>query len=145
MKNFVQETHTRTLAKTIAYRICVIMVMFFLTLAFGGTVAQALSFGVVALVIGSIVYYSYERLWLLTGWKRSNGYDSKWRSVIKAVLYRLVIIVVVMVAAKIILTDSNTVAAGLALAQSAANIILYYLIERIFNSLSWGKVEKTEV
>ncbi len=142
--NTVKETHTRTLAKTIAYRICVILVMFFLTLAFGGTIGQALSFGVVALVIGSAVYYLYERIWLITGWKRNEGYDSKWRSLVKAVLYRLVIIVVVMIAARFILTDSNTVAAGLAIAQSVTNIILYYLIERIFNSLEWGKLKKRD-
>ena len=136
----LKETHLRTIVKTVVYRIGVMLAIFSIALAFGGTVSQAMGFGIITLVLGSAIYYGYDRLWLLTGWKVNNGYESRLRSIVKAIIYRFIILGVVMLMAKFILTASNSTALSLALIQSAANIIIYYIVERGFNIIKWGKL-----
>ena len=138
--NIVSETHARTLTKTVIYRVIVVMIMMAMVLAFGGSPIQALQYGLATIIIGTSVYYVYERLCLFVPWARDHeGKDSIVRSVIKTVLYRLIIIGVVMIVSRLIFLESNASAASFALIQTAINLIVYFITERVFNRIKWGK------
>jgi uncharacterized membrane protein len=141
----VKETHLRTLAKSGVYRISSVTLAICLTLVYGATLGQALSFGVVSLIWGLCWFYMFDRLWLLTGWKRNqDGQDSKTRSIIKAVIYRLFVVLFVAFSSRIMWTDSNFTAMLMAGSQFMTNILTYFLLERIWNRISWGKIFSEE-
>ena len=135
----VKETHLRTGLKTIIYRILSIIVTVCLTLAFGGSPLQALQFGLVSLIIGSSHYYIYDRIWQFIPWQRSEqGQDSQLRSIVKAVIYRITVILVLMITARMIFADDNLTAFLVATTKFIINTATYYSLERVFARTGWG-------
>lgn len=144
MPNTVTETHVRTIAKAVIYRIISVVISFFIGLAFGATITQALQLGAASLIIGSVHYYLYDRLSLLVPWGRAEGVDSKWRSIIKTVIYRITVIIVMMIMARVIFMDSNWLAFLMSSIKFVTHAITYFTLERVFNKISWGKISKEE-
>lgn len=137
--NIAKETHLRTVVKTVIYRILSIIVTMGLTLAFGGSALQAIQFGIVSLIIGSGHYYIYDRIWQFIPWQRSSeGKDTQLRSMVKSIVYRITVMLVVMISARMIFADSNLTAMLVATSKFAINSATYYVLERIFNRTSWG-------
>lgn len=135
------ETHLRTFVKSLVYRILVIANTMGLVLAFGGTNAQAGAVGLVVLTVGWIAYYLHDRVWIMFGWARSaDADDAKMRSVVKTIAYRLLIMVVAFITFKVIMGVSNEQSTEMAIAQAVTNMFFYYVVERGFNWLKWGKV-----
>lgn len=142
----VTETHLRTLTKAAVYRIFSTVNAIFLALLIGGTLSQAISFGMIALISGAIHYYLYDRLWLFIPWHRnSEGKDTNWRSITKAVIYRITAWIILIILARTFVADSDTMAILLASLKFVTNAIAYYLLERLFNWIEWGKVKPIEV
>lgn len=134
------ESHLRTIAKLVVYRVIVIITLMLLVLAWGGSEAQAGAVGLAVLVVGSIAYYLHDRAWGLLSWARSlDAVEAKRRSLVKTITYRLIIVVVAFVTFKVIGMDNNQ-SASLAVVQALVNMFFYYAVERVFNRLSWGKV-----
>jgi uncharacterized membrane protein len=134
-----KETHLRTIVKTVIYRILSIIVTMALTLAFGGSALQAVQFGLVSLIIGSSHFYIYDRIWQFIPWQRSfDGKDTKFRSIVKSVIYRITVILVIMVTARMIFADSNLTAFLVATTKFIINTATYYGLERFFNRTNWG-------
>jgi uncharacterized membrane protein len=134
------ESHLRTVAKLVVYRIIVIVTLMLMVLAVGGSNAQAGAVGLAALIVGSIVYYLHDRVWMLFPWARSaDATDAKKRSLAKTICYRLIIVVVAFITFKVVGLD-NQQSVGLSLVQAAVNMFFYYAVERVFNRISWGKV-----
>ena len=142
MSNQVTETHLRTIVKSALYRVISVVISFFLALAFGATTTQALQVGAVALIIGSVHYYLYDRIALLIPWGRQDGKDSKARSIIKTILYRITVLIVIMITSRIIFLDSNVAAFLMAAIKFCTHALTYFTLERIFNKISWGKIKK---
>lgn len=145
-KTIVGETHARTVVKAAIYRVASIVSMIILTLILGGNWMQAVTMGFVSLIIGSLHYYAYERIWLWVGWQRNTqGQDSRYRSLIKAIVYRITVLMVMMISARMVFADTNLIAFALASLKFVTNALAYYGIERVFNNISWGKkpVDKT--
>lgn len=138
----LNETHIRTTAKTVAYRILSILSGMLATILVGGTGAMAGQVALVMLIAGTIMYYLHDRVWLLFTWGLSdNAFETPKRSIAKMVVYRLMVIVAMIITARLIITDDNTVAASWALMSMAMQLIIYYALERIFNKMNWGKQE----
>jgi hypothetical protein len=142
----IKETHTRTTLKAAIYRVLSVSMAISLTIVYGATLEQALTFGLVALLVGMIWFYLYDRVWLFVPWHRDEeGKDTKTRSAVKAVLYRLVVILMTAVTARAIFTDSNFTAMLMAGSQFVSNILIYFVLERVWNKITWGKIiPKTE-
>lgn len=142
MSNQVTETHLRTIVKSALYRVISVTISFFLALAFGANTTQALQVGAVALIIGSLHYYLYDRLALLVPWGRKDGKDSKVRSIIKTILYRITVLIVIMITSRIIFLDSNVAAFLMASVKFVTHALTYFTLERVFDRISWGKIKK---
>ena len=137
----IKETHLRTTLKAAIYRVLSVSLAISLTMIYGATLEQALSFGAIALLVGMIWFYLYDRVWLFIPWHRNNeGEDTKTRSAIKSILYRIVVISMTMVTARAVFTDSNFTAMLMAGSQFVTNMLLYFILERIWNQIAWGKI-----
>jgi uncharacterized membrane protein len=140
MLNRVTETHTRTVAKLVIYRIISILITFFLALAFNANTAQAFAMSAVSLIIGSTHYYLYDRLSLFVPWGRTaDGNDTRLRSIIKTIVYRVTVILVMMITSRMIFLDSNWEAFLMAAIKFCTHAITYFTLERVFNRIDWGK------
>jgi len=145
MSSQVTETQLRTVSKLVIYKIISILVSYFLALSFGANTAQALTMSVVALTIGSLHYYLYDRLWLFISWRRDEGNDSTLRSVVKTIVYRITVIIVMMITARMVFMDSNWEAFLMAAIKFCTHAITYFTLERVYNRISWGKIKKETV
>jgi uncharacterized membrane protein len=64
----MRETHKRTLARMISYRITAWLFTIFWTWLFIDNIAQSASFATVLHILLSIDYYFHERIWLKIKW-----------------------------------------------------------------------------
>jgi uncharacterized membrane protein len=141
----VKETHLRTLYKTVAYRILSTLAIMAVSLLLGASGAQAGAMGIIIFVLGSIIYYAHDRVWARLNWNRgTTGNEAVKRSVIKTIVYRLITVVVGMIIARLVMTDSNTTALAFGVSQFVVNMILYYVLERVFNRVQYGRVVTEE-
>ena len=141
MPNQVTETHTRTIAKLVIYKFMSIFVAYFLSLAFGANTMQALTMSLVGLTIGSVHYYLYDRLCLYVPWVRTReGQDTTLRSIVKTIIYRITVVIVTMIIARMVFLDSNWTAFVMASIKFVAYAIAYFTLERMFDRIQWGKV-----
>ncbi len=65
-------------------------------------------------------------------------YEDTKRSFIKTITYRIVIIISTLIIVYIF-TGNVTITLGVTFITSLANTILYYLHERLWNNIYWGK------
>jgi len=135
------ETHSRTLLKTIAYRILCTIAIYLIAVALGASSAASGIMAITIFFIGIVLYYFHDRVWNRFNWNRNeDGTENARRSIAKTIVYRLITIVVAIVLAKLIMTDSNQTAVAFAVSQFVVNMILYYLVERVFNRFNIGRV-----
>ena len=64
---------SRALAKTLGYRVLMIVITVAVAFWFTGNTAEALSIGLVANVVKTGTYYGYERLWDRISWGVNSG------------------------------------------------------------------------
>ncbi len=137
----IKETHARTIAKAVIYRILSVIAIMLISVGFGASTSTAGMVGLVVVFLGTAIYYIHERIWIKFNWHRNLlGVDGQWRSIAKTVIYRLITMTVSFFIAKFFLTSSSGAAVGFAIAQAATNMILFYIVERVFNKISWGRL-----
>ena len=138
----VKETRKRTIVKAIVYRILSVVAIVILSLLFGASTQSAGLMGLVVVVVGTTIYYIHDRLWLLTGWARDfTGVDNIKRSIIKTIVYRILVMIAGFITVKIVLGSTNSDAVAFTIAQAIINLMFFYILERIFNLISWGKIK----
>jgi len=137
------ETHTRTLTKTVLYRVSAIVMSMIISLSFGGTIWQALQFSAYSLLLGSTHYYIYDRIWLLVKWGRVDEVDTHRRTLVKFILYRCTVFLVMLAISKVVFVD-NLLAFLVATTKFFLNSVNYYILERIFTHIGWGKIREDD-
>lgn len=141
MNKMSKETHLRSIVKAVVYRIlAVIAIMLISVYAIGSTWAEASQVGGMVIVLGTLIYYLHDRMWGKTSLlSDENGRDHVWRSVIKTVMYRCFTLIAGFIIATLILKASASGATLFAVLSAATNIGLYYVVERVFNLIDWGR------
>ena len=142
----VKETHARTVAKTVAYRIGAMISIMAIAYFIFNDLAIAGGMGAMVIFLGTALYYLHDRVWLLLGWNRDGeGKDGLARSTAKTISYRVIIVIAMALTVKLVAPDStNTQVGGFVLAQLVANLGIYFLVERIFNAIAWGKIVENQ-
>ena len=136
----LNETHSRTTVKTVLYRVLSMLSGMLATILVGGTGAMAGKVALIVLIAGTIMYYLHDRVWLIVGWGLNDGaFETPKRSLVKMIVYRAMVIVAMFITARLIITDDNTVAVTWAVISMAMQLVIYYALERIFNTWKWGK------
>jgi uncharacterized membrane protein len=135
-----EETQSRTISKTVTYRVINTLVTFLMTLmVFDVSTALAGSVALAQIVVGSTIYYIYDRFWLLSAWARSQGFEAKKRSIVKTIGYRLIVLIAGFIVARLILTTSNETALEWTIISMLLSMVVYYIHERVWNKFNWGK------
>lgn len=62
------ERRRRTIAKTIGYRVVMVLVTVVVAFAVTRDLSSAVDIGIAANVVKTVVYYLYERLWSRIAW-----------------------------------------------------------------------------
>lgn len=139
---FVNETHSRTLAKTITYRILCTIAIYLIALGLGAGSLASGTLAITIAVLGTIIYYIHDRVWNKIRWRRNteDGTESQVRSIVKTIGYRVITIVIALILARIIITENMQTAAAFAIGQFLANMVLYYIVERFYNNFAKGKI-----
>ena len=143
----VKETHVRTTAKTVIYRISTIISVMAIAYFIFNDLAIAGGMGFMALFLGTALYYLHDRVWLFLKWNRdTEGKDGVTRSTVKTITYRALTMVAVALTVKLVTGGeaSNTQVASFVVAQMVVNLILFFIIERVFNVIEWGKIKTAE-
>ena len=116
----MQESYARTIAKSVSYRSAAI-------------VSSVIIVGWVDMIYvelsKTLIFIICERLWLRSIWQIHNGVETITRSLVKAVVYRLVATIAVSYWVGIVM------ALWLAFIQTA----LFVANDRIWQLVSWGK------
>ena len=68
----IKETHKRTVARMISYRLTAWLFTIFWTFLFTGDIGQATGFATLLHILLSIDYYFHERIWLKIKWGLTN-------------------------------------------------------------------------
>jgi len=138
-----EETQIRSIAKTFVYRIINTLATMIMTLiVFDATTAIAGAMAMVQIILGSSIYFVYDRAWLFSKWYRLQGFDTKVRSLLKTIGYRAIILVAGFILAKVFMTSSNSMALSWTITSMILSMIIYYLHERVWNSIGWGKLNQ---
>lgn len=66
------ETHARSIAKAIIYRVLIIISVFIITYATTRRLADTASITGLTAISGTIIYYLYERVWSRIKWGRTK-------------------------------------------------------------------------
>lgn len=124
MQQHLAETHQRTAARAISYRVLAVMSSF---------VMIGLISGIVIEITKTLIYYLLERAWLYVPWQISQGAESQTRIIARTVVYRVVATVAV----------AYWVGIESALWLAVIQTMLFYLNEIAWRRVSWGKTIAT--
>jgi uncharacterized membrane protein len=136
----VVHSHARALAKGVTWRIIGTLDTFLWSwlITHQPVSAGAIAGTEVFTKIG--LFYLHERLWRLILWS-PNGHL---RSLIKAISWRLVGSLDTFILS-LIFTGSARYAVSIATAEALTKIVLYYLHERSWRMIAWGRLEEPSV
>jgi uncharacterized membrane protein len=142
LKKFT-ETHPRTIAKVISWRVLLTISHVVNGFLAAGSLLVGLKIAGWATVINSIIYWLHERIWnYFRTWRRENSQrafdDQEGRSVAKMITWRVAItgsnfLIPFLVTGS---WGSAVIFAGLA---TVVNMVLYYTHERVWNIIPWAK------
>ena len=144
----VKETHSRTMTKTLLYRILTTISIMAIAYFVFNDLAIAGGMGLMGFLVGTIVYYLHDRAWLFLKWNRDeDGKDGATRSTVKTITYRVLIMIAVALTVKIVTGGqaSNEQVASFVIIQMITNLILFFVLERIFNVIEWGKIKNNYI
>ncbi len=138
------DTQIRSIAKTISWRIAATAMTFGVSYFWLHDVASSLVLALVANFLKTFAYYAHERGWNAFRWGMELTTESRVRSVTKSMSWRLVATVVTLGVSFFWLNDIKDAAAFVGVAMTV-KILVYYVHERGWNALDWGKIIGSEV
>ncbi len=142
------ETKRRSVVKALTWRVIASLdttvIAYFVT---GGDIYKAIGIGGFEVITKMVIYFFHERVWNNIKWgKRIEDLpgvktaDTKCRSVTKAITWRILGSVDTFILSNIF-TKSIKHATSITLIELVTKPILYFLHERFWNNVIWGKRE----
>jgi len=130
------DSHGRALAKAVTWRVVGTLDTFLWSWLFTGHAGKAGAIASTEVLTKIALYYLHERVWRLVRWAP----NARLRSFIKSVTWRIVGSLDTFGLSFLFTGDFST--AGLiAVAEVVTKIILYYLHERAWRRVAWGRLE----
>ncbi len=132
------DTKTRTLAKTVTYRLVTFVLTFVITFLLTGQEQMSAGLAVMSLTFGALTFIIHERLWTRVKWGNLGGFDRKVRSAVKTITYRLWSLFIVFVLGLAFGLGGND-ALSLTVVLNIMYLLTHYVNERVWNRIEWGK------
>jgi len=143
----MRDSKRRSIIKGITWRIIGTLDTIFLSWLITGKVAQAFRIGGFEVFTKTILFFLHERVWLFIGKRRKH--DSRFTSLAKAVSWRIVGTVDTIVISFIVIKFTGSdeplkvpaiyQASTIGLAELFTKILLFYVHERAWNRINYGK------
>ena len=130
----------RTIVKTLSYRTAGLLSIFLLSYLLGYGSGFALKLVVASYTIGFVSYLIHEYIWNRVNWDRLNESDSKRRSIVKTITWRVYSFIVLFFIGKALGLD-NSSSLEWTIYRNIAFIVTHYVHERVWNIIKWGKSE----
>lgn len=132
------EKNLRSIAKSITFRIAVIFSDSVTSLVITKSVQESIMVVVFTNISSTILYYLHERLWNRINWLRNTG-EHLARSLVKSLTFRIAVIASDFLITSVI-TGNALQAVNLIIFTNLFSTILYFIHERIWNNIEWGKL-----
>lgn len=137
------ESHLRTILKTLSVRVCFTLSNGLNAYLLTGQTSVALQIMTISVLINMILFWAHERTWNWVQWNRTPKdsflfKDGHPRTVSKSLTWRALITFNNFMIPFITTGSWQTAAAFLGLA-TIMNAVVYYVHERVWNRISWGK------
>ena len=132
------DTNTRTLAKTVTYRLATFVLTYLITMLLTGQQTTSAGIAILSLTAGSLTFIIHERIWTRVKWGNLGGFDRKVRSVIKTITYRLWSLFIVFVLG-LFFGLGATEALSVTVVLNIMYLLTHYTNERVWNRVKWGK------
>ena len=138
----MKDTHARSLTKAISWRVIGTLDTIGLSLLITGELTTALAIGLTEVVTKIVLYYVHERIWNRVRWGRMNSKVAHYRSIVKTLTWRITGTADTTLLAYFYSRDwtQSLSIGGLEL---ITKMILYYLHERIWQVIKWGRIWET--
>lgn len=130
------ESHARSFVKGISWRVIGTIDTFVWSLLITHKPFSALSIASLETVTKIILYYGHERLWRLVDWAP----EGHLRALVKAVVWRIVGSLDTFFLS-LLITHKLHYALSIAGIEALTKIFLYYLHERAWRVVSWGRTK----
>ncbi|HVY35398.1 MAG TPA: DUF2061 domain-containing protein [Caulobacteraceae bacterium] len=130
------DSHGRALAKAVSWRVIGTVDTFLWSWLITGHASWAGAIAATEIGTKIFLFYLHERAWRLLRWAP----DAHIRSLIKAVSWRFFGSLDTFVLS-LIFTGSAKYAVSIATAEALTKIVLYYLHERAWRRVKWGRLE----
>lgn len=142
------EKHPRTICKTISWRVLLTISHTINGLIVTGSLAMGLKIAGWSLIINSVLYWLHERVWNWFQWNKrpdDNRFfkDGHPRTTTKMITWRLIVNFSNFLI-PFFMTGSWGQAGAFFTIAVIVNMTLYYLHERGWNMIRWGKSIKTQ-
>ena len=139
----MKETNLRSIIKVVSWRVLLTISHLLNALLLTGSWETALKIAGLAAVINSVLYWAHERGWNYFTWHRqqkdSTFSERNTRSVSKVVTWRA-LITTSNFGIPLIVSGSGIVAGAFLGIATLVNVALFFIHERIWNKISFGKV-----
>lgn len=132
---------TRSLIKGLTWRVIATSDTIFLSWFFTGSIAAAISIGLLELVTKTVLYYTHERVWVhIVGVWRKKGTKEvmKKTSLSKALTWRFFASLDTTLLAFIV-TGNIAAAASIGGVEIFTKLFFYYMHERLWSRTTWRK------
>ncbi|MDP1629975.1 MAG: DUF2061 domain-containing protein [Caulobacter sp.] len=131
------DSHARALTKAVSWRVIGTLDTFLWSYLITGHPMAAGAIASLETVTKVVLYYLHERLWRVI---RLNP-DSRWRSLIKAVTWRLLGSLDTFLLSWLV-TRRLSYAVSIASVEALTKIGLYFVHERVWRRVAWGRFDQ---
>ena len=138
-----REAFARSTIKSITWRVIGTLSLVLVAYSFTGKINLSLALGAIDIVSNIILYIIHERIWERIEWGRSfwdsiTFSDNKLRSFIKSISWRVLATSYIIVVSYF-LTQKPFISLSLGIVDAILNIIEYYIHERIWDKIGFGR------
>lgn len=135
----LKDSNVRSFVKAVSWRFIGTIDTVFLSFLFTGKLTTAISIGLSELITKTLLYFVHERVWNQTSWQRQQDGPSHIRSITKSLSWRAIGSIDTVILAYFF-SDDIYIAFSIGAAELLTKIVLYYLHERIWTMIRWGRL-----
>ena len=141
---FMTDSHLRSVAKGVTWRVTATLDTIFLAYIVTGTFTAALKIGMVEVMTKIGLYYLHERLWNVIPFGRIHGVGpTHARSLVKGISWRFFGTMDTIVISYFV-TGMWISAFAIGGFELITKVIIYYVHERVWGSVKWGRIIATK-
>jgi len=133
------DTKKRTIIKTISYRFFVMLSLIVTGLMFAKDVTWISKFIIFSWTIGLVSFLVHERLWVYFRVLKDGAKDTKLRSILKTITWRLWSVGTMFLVTIFLMGATASEGAIYAVVSNIFFVVVHYTHERVWNKTNWQR------